>query len=82
VSGLERVAIVLEGSGPTAGGLAACPAGKKVLAGGYTFTWGNAPAIVDRPLADLSGWEVALALPQSWTGGWTLEVYALCAVTG
>jgi hypothetical protein len=82
VSGLERVAAFIEGSGPTAVGLAACPTGKKALAGGYTFPLGNAPAIVDRPLADLNGWEVELALPQGWTGVWTLEVYAVCAATG
>jgi hypothetical protein len=62
--------------------VAVCPPGKKTLAGGYSVPLGNAPAIVDRPLADLSGWEVMLALPQGWTGVWTFEVYAVCGATG
>jgi hypothetical protein len=82
MSALERVTSTVEGSGTMAGGSAVCPAGKKALGGGYTFPAGNAPAIFNRPAADLSGWEVALALPMGWTAAWTLEVYALCAVTG
>jgi hypothetical protein len=82
VTGLERVSVYVEGISSTAGGLAACPAGKKAVAGGYTFLLGNAPATYNRPPADLSGWEVELALPQGWFGVWTLEVYAVCATTG
>ena len=58
--------------------VAQCPAGKKILGGGFSFAPVLAPRMAEsRPSADRTAWVVhagQLTLEQGWLGAW-----AMCA---
>ena len=60
-----------------------CPAGNKVVSGGYRITSGNVMVPHNYPMSDASGWVVALVNnPRLVIEDSDGEIYAICAKKG
>jgi hypothetical protein len=84
ISGLVKVdAASATDSVNVKGVVATCPAGKKLVGGGGYVSQaatGGPVLATSRPSADLTQWSaVAVETSASWTLGWRVEAYALCA---
>jgi hypothetical protein len=66
-------------AGDIDGGSMECPAGQRIVSGGYTISSGY--AFIDAPTPDHSGWDVAIDNSGSSVAG-TLTIVATCAGSG
>jgi hypothetical protein len=83
ISGLERIQVQSANDSSSGKGVVAqCPSGKKVVGGGAYVsqaTVGGPALVTSRPGPSLTYWSAVAVETSAYSGGWTLEGYALCA---
>ncbi|GAC1540345.1 MAG: hypothetical protein NVS2B4_19850 [Ramlibacter sp.] len=84
ISGLEYITgantpiVPMNSGSPQSVAMAVCPAGKKVIGGGYVLSGGFGATIMrNGPLPDSNAWAVYI---QSMNAAGDYEAYAVCAI--